>query len=71
MVHSLFVLLVVMYILPGLHPHMASEQRGPDPTRQLEPPGFLALNYGRRTPVVLVGAHVIYGAILGSFYRLT
>jgi len=71
LVHGLFVLLVVMSVLPGLHPRMASEQRGPDPTRQLEPPGFLALHYGRRTPVALLAAHVIYGGILGAFYRLS
>ena len=49
---------------------MASEQRGPTPTRQLEPLGFLALNYGRRTPLSVVIAHVLYGAILGGFYHL-
>jgi len=37
---------------------MASEQRGPEPTRALEPPGVLALNYGRQTPVVTLVAHV-------------
>jgi uncharacterized membrane protein YagU involved in acid resistance len=41
LVHALFVLLVGMPLLPGLHPRMASEQRGPTPTHQLEPPGFL------------------------------
>ena len=70
LVHGLFVLLVVMPLLPGLHPRMASEQRGPEPTRQLEPPGFLALHYGRRTPVSLLLAHLVYGAILGAFYRV-
>jgi uncharacterized membrane protein YagU involved in acid resistance len=70
LVHGLFVLLVVMTLLPGLHPRMASEQRGPTPTRQLEPPGFLALNYGRRTPFSVLLAHVAYGAVLGAFYRL-
>jgi hypothetical protein len=40
-VHALFVWLMVMPLLPGLHPSMASEQRGPEPTRLLEPPGFL------------------------------
>jgi len=64
-VHALFVLVVVMPLLPGLHPRMASEQRGPTPTRLLEPPGFLALHYGRRTPVAIILAHVVYGAILG------
>ena len=70
LVHGLFVLLVVMPALPGLHPRMASEQRGPEPTRQLEPPGFLALHYGQRTPVSLLLAHLVYGAILGAFYRV-
>jgi len=69
MVHGSFVLLTVMPILPGLHPRMASEQRGPEPTRELEPPGFLALNYGRRTPLSVVVAHIVYGGILGGFYR--
>jgi uncharacterized membrane protein YagU involved in acid resistance len=70
LVHGLFVLLVVMPVLPGLHPRMASEQRGPEPTRQLEPPGFLALNYGRRTPISVILAHLVYGGILGTFYRV-
>src|SRR5687768_4608766 len=70
LVHALFVLAVAMPMLPGLHPRMAGEQRGPTPTRQLEPPGFLALNYGRRTPISVVLAHLVYGSILGAFYRL-
>ncbi len=70
LVHALFVLVAAMPILPGMHPRMASEQRGPTPTRQLEPPGFLALNYGKRTPISVVVAHLIYGGILGAFYRL-
>jgi hypothetical protein len=70
LVHALFVLAVAIPILPTFHPRMANEQRGPTPTRQLEPPGFLALHYGRRTPLSIVLAHVIYGAIIGTFYRL-
>ena len=50
---------------------MASEQRGPTPTRLLEPPGFLALHYGRRTPVIVLAGHAVYGAILGGFYGFT
>jgi uncharacterized membrane protein YagU involved in acid resistance len=69
LVHGLFVLLVGMPLLPGLHPRMAGEQRGPTATRQLEPPGFLALHYGRRTPIAVLIAHVVYGIILGAFYR--
>jgi hypothetical protein len=69
LVHALFVLLAAMPVLPAMHPRMANEQQGPTPTRQLEPPGFLALNYGRRTPISLLLAHLLYGAILGAFYH--
>lgn len=68
LVHAAFVLTAGMRIVPGLHPRMASEQRGPTVTRQLEPPGFLALNYGVRTPIFLVLAHLVFGAIVGAFY---
>jgi hypothetical protein len=70
LVHGSFVLVAATPIWPVMHPRMASEQRGPTPTRQLEPPGFLALNYGRRTPISVLLAHLVYGAILGAFYRL-
>jgi hypothetical protein len=70
LVHAAFVLTVGMRIVPGLHPRMATEQQGPTVMRQLEPPGFLALNYGTPTPVSVVVAHVVFGAILGAFYRL-
>jgi hypothetical protein len=70
-VHALFVLAVGMPLLPGLHPRMVSEYYGPTPNRRLQPPGFMALNYGRRTPIVAILAHVCYGAIVGHFYELT
>ena len=70
LLQALFVLTVVMRLMPGLHPRMASEYKGPTVTRQLEPPGFLALNYGYQTPVSVVLGHLIYGAILGAFYSL-
>ena len=70
LVHALFVLLAALPALPALHPRMASEEQGPTVTRQLEPPGFLALNYGYQTPVSVVLAHLIYGAILGAFYSM-
>jgi hypothetical protein len=68
-VHASFVLTVGMPILPALHPRMANEQQGPTVVRQLEPPGFLALHYGSRTPMSIVAAHLVFGAILGAFYR--
>jgi hypothetical protein len=69
-VHAAFVLTAGMRLLPGLHPRMASEGQGPTVMRQLEPPGFLALNYGYQTPVSILIAHVVYGTILGLFYEL-
>lgn len=70
LLHGLAVLLVLLPALPGLHPRMASETTGPEPTRGLEPPGFMALNYGRRTPLIALAAHLAYGVILGAFYEL-
>ncbi|HUS29191.1 MAG TPA: hypothetical protein VMZ53_11790 [Kofleriaceae bacterium] len=68
-VHSMFVLVVAMPALPGMHPRMASETRGPTVTRLLEPPGFLALHYGTRTPLSVVASHLVFGALLGLLYR--
>ena len=68
--HAVFVLAVGMPILPGFHPRMVSEYYGPTPNRRLQPPGFMALNYGRRTPIVTIAAHIVYGAIIGGFYEL-
>jgi uncharacterized membrane protein YagU involved in acid resistance len=71
LLHAMFVLTVGIPILPGIHPRMASEQQGPTVVRQLEPPGFMALHYGIRTPISVIIAHVIFGCILGGFYFLT
>lgn len=67
---ALFVLVTLMPILPNLHPRMASEHQGPEPTRALEPPGFLALNYGHHTPLITIVAHLIYGGVIGYVYRV-
>lgn len=69
LIHALFVLAAGLPLLPTLHPRMASEQHGPTPTRQLEPPGFMGFNYGHRTALSVILAHLIYGSILGAFYR--
>ena len=69
-VHGSFVLSAGMRVMPGLHPRMASEEHGPTVAKQLEPPGFLALNYGVRTPISLMLGHLIFGAILGAFYTV-
>lgn len=67
--HALFALVVGMGVLPAFHPRMATEESGPTPTRMLEPPGFLGLNYGPGTPLTVILAHLVYGALLGTFYR--
>jgi hypothetical protein len=67
--HAAFVLIVVLPLLPGGHPRMASDHHGPDPTHLLEPPGFLAMNYGYQTPLATVISHLAYGMVLGAFYR--
>ena len=41
-----------------------------DSTALLEPPGFLMLNYGRGSPLVSLGAHIAYGALVGGFAAL-
>ncbi len=69
--HALFVLTVGVNLMAAVHPRMAREQHGPTATRQLEPPGFMALNYGLRTPISVFVAHAVFGAILGALYRLT
>jgi hypothetical protein len=57
-------------LLPFAHPRMASEYHGADSTRQLEPPGFLAMNYGYQTPATMLLAQTVYGATLGGFLQL-
>jgi hypothetical protein len=69
LLHGAFVAAVLLPVMPGVHPRMASELRGPTVSRQLEPPGFLALNYGARTPISILIAHVAFGAMIGWFYR--
>jgi hypothetical protein len=69
-VQGMFIVIVLLPVLPGLHPRMVSDFRGPEPTRLLEPPGFFTTNYGLKTPFVLLFAHVMYGLVLGMFYTL-
>ncbi len=64
---GMFVLVVGMSLLPEFHPRMASERSGPTAMRQLEPPGFMALNYGPATPISIIVSHVIFGIVIGSF----
>ena len=66
--HGAFALVILLPMLEDVHPRMAAEDQGPDPTPMLQPPGFLALNYGTRTPLVTLLAHVVYGTIIAAAY---
>lgn len=68
--HGLAVLTVGVEIMPGLHPRMASERRGPTAVKRLEPPGFFALHYGLGTPIAVLVSHMAYGGLFGGLYTL-
>ena len=68
--HGIFLLVCALPLLPFIHPRLASEYHGVTDMRQLEPPGFLAMNYGVRTPFTTLLAQVVYGAVLGGFVQL-
>lgn len=36
----------------------------------LEPPGVLGLEYGKRTPLVALVVHVMYGALVVALYHV-
>lgn len=65
--HGFVALTIIVPLLPGYHPRMASERSGPNPKKVLEPPGLFAHNYGRQTTTVTLIAHVVYGVLLGIF----
>jgi hypothetical protein len=66
LLHAAVALTVLVPLLAGIHPRIASNRAGPASTAALEPPGLLALNYGARTPLVAVAAHAVYGIALGT-----
>ena len=49
---------------------MASDYHGVSSLRQLEPPGFMGVNYGYGTPAATLLAQITYGATLGGFLQL-
>lgn len=63
-----FALIVLLQLLPHIHPRVASEYDGPTSARRIEPPGPFGLNYGPRTPLTTLLAQLVYGLILGTFY---
>ena len=71
LVHVGVALTVLVPLLPGVHPRMASDRAGPACTAVLEPPGLLGLNYGVQTPAVAIVAHLVFGVALGLLLRRT
>lgn len=69
LLHAAVALTVVVPLLAGVHPRMASQRAGTASTAALEPPGLLGLNYGVQTPLVATAAHVAYGIALGVLLR--
>jgi hypothetical protein len=63
--HAAVALTVLLPLLAGVHPRMASQRAGPGSVSTLEPPGLFGLNYGVQTPAIAGLAHVAYGIILG------
>ena len=70
LLHGLFLLAAALPLLPYIHPRMSSEYDGASATKQLEPPGFMGLNYGHRTPLTTLAGQAIYGAVLGGLPQL-
>ena len=64
--HGLGAFAVIVPLLAGVHPRIASDREPLGTRAVLEPPGFLGLRYGGATPAIGVLAHVVYGAMLGA-----
>jgi hypothetical protein len=58
---------LITVLLPAIHPRMGTPWSDAKETPILEPPGFLLMNYGRRTAIWTLLIHVVYGAIVGGF----
>jgi len=58
---------LITVLLPAVHPRMGTPWSDAEETPILEAPGFLLMNYGRRTVIWTVLAHLAYGAIVGGF----
>jgi hypothetical protein len=68
--HAFVAFAVLLPLLPGAHPRMASHRAGRSTRAVLEPPGPFAVNYGVQTPLVGVAAHVAYGSLLGALLQV-
>jgi hypothetical protein len=56
---------LVNVLLPLVHPRIATPDTAANDIALVEPPGFLMLNYGRSTFLVVLAAHLAFGSIVG------
>lgn len=69
--HALFTgTVLVNILLPIVHPRIGTPETAANQLALLEPPGFLMLNYGRNTFLVMLASHVVYGALIGLIVRV-
>lgn len=69
--HGVFAATVLINVLlPLVHPRMGTTQSDATTVALLEPPGFLARNYGAQTATVSLAAHVLYGTVVAVFLEL-
>ena len=61
---------LVNVLLPVVHPRIGTPETAANEIALIEPPGFLMLNYGRRSFLVVLGAHIVYGAVVGWVVRV-
>ena len=61
---------LVNVLLPVVHPRIGTPDTAANEIALIEPPGFLMLNYGRRSFLVVLGAHIVYGAVVGWVVRV-
>jgi hypothetical protein len=61
---------LINVLLPLVHPRMGTASSDMRTVALLEPPGFMARNYGLGTPAVSLIAHIAYGTIIAVFVTL-
>jgi len=55
---------LVNVLLPAVHPRIGTPETAANEIALVEPPGFLMLNYGRSTFLVMLAAHIAYGTVV-------
>lgn len=58
---------LINVLLPAVHPRMGTTLSDSTSVALLEPPGFLARNYGAQTATFGLIAHVLYGTVIALF----